>query len=159
MMPAASPLLPAALAAPFALLPRSMHSRLLAEALNRSLAAVLRAGALDFLSGRVMLIEVRDAGVSWCLTLNKGRLQAVTGDQVPDLTIVATAYDFLDLVAGQVDPDTLVFQRRLVMLGDTELGLRVKNCLDSLDTDAIAMYRPLMSLLEKLLPVYRRLFA
>ncbi|MGB7997639.1 MAG: SCP2 sterol-binding domain-containing protein, partial [Photobacterium halotolerans] len=39
--------------------------------------------------------------------------------------------------ARKVDPDTLFFQRRLTMQGDTELGLAVKNLLDSLDLDSL----------------------
>ena len=38
-----------------------------------------------------------------------------------DLTIRASAQDFLQLAQRQVDPDTLFFSRRLVMEGDTEL--------------------------------------
>jgi hypothetical protein len=35
--------------------------------------------------------------------------------------------------AGQEDPDTLFFSRRLAMEGDTELGLLIKNTLDAID--------------------------
>ena len=37
------------------------------------------------------------------------------------------------MAARRRDPDTLFFQRRIVVEGDTELGLAVKNLLDSLD--------------------------
>jgi predicted lipid carrier protein YhbT len=43
-----------------------------------------------------------------------------------DLTISANAQDFLRLAQRQEDPDTLFFNRRLSMEGDTELGLVVK---------------------------------
>jgi predicted lipid carrier protein YhbT len=39
------------------------------------------------------------------------------------------------LVSRQEDPDTLFFLRRLMIEGDTELGLAVKNLLDSRDPD------------------------
>lgn len=35
------------------------------------------------------------------------------------------------------DPDSLFFQRRLRIEGDTELGLEVKNLMDSLDLDEL----------------------
>ena len=35
-----------------------------------------------------------------------------------------------------IDPDTLFFQRKLLVTGNTELGLQVKNFLDELDTSA-----------------------
>jgi len=40
---------------------------------------------------------------------------------------------FLALALRREDPDTLFFSRRLVLEGDTELGLALKNALDALD--------------------------
>ncbi|HNM65287.1 MAG TPA: SCP2 sterol-binding domain-containing protein, partial [Accumulibacter sp.] len=39
----------------------------------------------------------------------------------------------LQLLARQEDPDTLFFNRELSIVGDTELGLLVKNMLDAID--------------------------
>ena len=39
----------------------------------------------------------------------------------------------LALALRREDPDTLFFKRRLVMTGDTDLGLVVKNALDAID--------------------------
>ena len=50
-----------------------------------------------------------------------------------DLTIAASAHDFLLLAKRREDPDTLFFCRRLLMEGDTELGLLIKNALDAID--------------------------
>lgn len=36
---------------------------------------------------------------------------------------------------GEIDPDTLFFQRRLVIEGDTELGLYVKNLMDAIELE------------------------
>ncbi|MCL1112400.1 SCP2 sterol-binding domain-containing protein [Shewanella basaltis] len=49
---------------------------------------------------------------------------------VPELLLVA---------AGKEDPDTLFFQRKLRIEGDTELGLEVKNILLSIELDALPM--------------------
>ena len=40
--------------------------------------------------------------------------------------------DYLSLALRREDPDSLFFSRRLVVEGDTALGLVVKNALDSL---------------------------
>ncbi|MCV5960072.1 SCP2 sterol-binding domain-containing protein, partial [Escherichia coli] len=41
-------------------------------------------------------------------------------------------------IAGRKeDPDTLFFQRRLSIEGDTELGLEVKNLMDSVDLEQL----------------------
>ena len=60
----------------------------------------------------------------------------------PDLTVSATARDFLLLLSRREDPDTLFFSRRLVSEGDTELGLTVKNLLDALDPEAVLHQLP-----------------
>jgi len=150
--------LPAPLAVPLALLPGGLHSRLLAAALNRVLAAPLAAGELGFLAGRSLAIRVRDAGVGYRLTLAGGRLSAQAGGGPPDLYIEASLYDFLVLAGRREDPDTLVFQRRLVMQGDTELGLLAKNFLDSLDSEALDLPSWCDRALREAAPLYRRLF-
>ncbi|WP_083232919.1 ubiquinone anaerobic biosynthesis accessory factor UbiT [Endozoicomonas atrinae] len=42
---------------------------------------------------------------------------------------------FLKLASRQEDPDTLLLQRSLMIEGDTELWLGVKNLLDSLEME------------------------
>ncbi|AEI82146.1 hypothetical protein CNE_BB1p07290 (plasmid) [Cupriavidus necator N-1] len=49
----------------------------------------------------------------------------------PALTLCARAGDYLRLLAGEADTDTLFFQRRLAITGDTALGLEVKYWLDA----------------------------
>jgi predicted lipid carrier protein YhbT len=39
------------------------------------------------------------------------------------------------IAARKQDPDTLFFQRRLVIEGDTELGLYVKNLMDAIELE------------------------
>jgi predicted lipid carrier protein YhbT len=62
-----------------------------------------------------------------------GRFSACQNKAAADLTISASAHDFLLLARRQEDPDTLFFSRRLAMEGDTELGLLVKNTLDAIE--------------------------
>ncbi|WP_411900819.1 SCP2 domain-containing protein, partial [Salmonella enterica] len=47
----------------------------------------------------------------------------------------ADASDLLRIAGRQQDPDTLFFQRRLVIEGETELGLYVKNLMDALELE------------------------
>ena len=44
---------------------------------------------------------------------------------------------FLKLASQEEDPDTLFFQRSLMIEDDTELGLGVKNLLDSLEMEQL----------------------
>ena len=73
--------------------------------------------------------------------------------QAPDLTISASANDFMLLAQRKQDPDTLFFSRRLSMQGDTELGLVVKNALDALELPVLdpAQWTP-RAVLARLLP-------
>jgi predicted lipid carrier protein YhbT len=142
-------LLPRLLATPFRLLPDAAHSRLITLALNKALAGPLCDGELDFL---------QDAGITFRLTIVGERLTACSRSGSADLTIEGAVYDFLLLIGRQEDPDTLVFQRRLVMQGDTELGLQVKNFLDGLDVESLGLYRKIEPLLKRVLPVYKRVF-
>ena len=57
---------------------------------------------------------------------------------IPDVVIKANKADFLAMATRTVDSDTLFFNRKLVMEGDTELGLLVRNLLDAVDLSALA---------------------
>src|SRR5690606_9235453 len=85
------------------------------------------------LQGKRLSIRVRDARVAFDFTWRGDRFAASAPHAQPDLAISANAQDFLLLAQRRQDPDTLFFNRRLVMEGDTELGLVVKNALDALE--------------------------
>ena len=53
----------------------------------------------------------------------------------------ADARDFLLLGLRREDADTLFFNRRLTLGGDTELGLFVKNTLDALEIPVLDILR------------------
>ncbi len=98
--------------------------------------------ALDWqlLVGRRYAIRVKDLGLRLGFTVTSRGFAPDGG--TPDLTITASAGDFLLLLARREDPDTLFFSRRLVSEGDTELGLVVKNLLDALDPASVLRELP-----------------
>lgn len=114
-------------------LPRYPQTLLFVQAVNLALGNTLRSEVMQPLQGKLVTIRVTDAGVSYHFTLNPKGLVACRRIREPDLTISASAYDFLMLALRKEDPDTLFFSRRLCMEGDTELGLLVKNTLDALE--------------------------
>ncbi|SQC14658.1 lipid carrier protein [Klebsiella pneumoniae] len=63
-----------------------------------------------------------------------GRL-VVSQQADADVSFSADASDLLMIAARKQDPDTLFFQRRLVIEGDTELGLYVKNLMDAIELE------------------------
>jgi len=117
----------------FALLPQRPHSVLFATALNVALRRYLKPKDFQPLHGKHIRIRVTDAGVAFHFSVTPNNFVAMPPVSQPDLTISANAYDFLMLGLRKEDPDTLFFSRRLTMEGDTELGLFVKNTLDSLE--------------------------
>ncbi len=130
-----APLMPAPLALPLGLIPGRVHSTLLVQILNRLFAPELADGELDFLRDRVMRIEVTDARLRFHITLTQGRLSVASDRGQQDLNISGCVYDFLLLATRREDADTLFFNRRLKLGGNTELGLYVKNFLDGLELE------------------------
>ncbi|PXX96403.1 ubiquinone anaerobic biosynthesis accessory factor UbiT [Halomonas sp. LBP4] len=96
--------------------------------LNRTFAEPLAEGEFDALEGRRVSLAVDDLGVVLTLGLEAGRLVLCRG--AGEATIHGGWREFLCLATRREDPDALFFQRRLLIEGDTELGLTVKNLLD-----------------------------
>ena len=151
-----APLFPSLLSLPMAIIPDRVHSTTAVTVLNRVFASALRDGELDYLLGRSVRIHIRDMQLTFSITLQQGRLMASREKHMPDLTITGTLHAFLLLAARYEDTDTLFFQRRLQMEGDTELGLEVKNFLDGLDVDSLWLPRQVCSMAQKTLPFYER---
>ena len=114
-------------------LPAYPGSFLLVTALNQVLAKQLPADVRQYLLGKKLRIHVRDARLTFDFTCTGVRFVASRKQDATDLTISASAQDFLRLAQRQEDPDTLFFNRRLSIEGDTELGLIVKNSIDALE--------------------------
>ncbi len=125
--------LPDPVGAVLARLPAYPGSFLLVTALNKVLAQQLPADVRQYLLGKKLRIHVRDARLTFDFTCTGTRFAACQKQDSTDLTISANAQDFVRLARREEDPDTLFFNRRLSMEGDTELGLVVKNALDALD--------------------------
>ena len=85
--------------------------------------------------GRRFCVFVRDTGLQLYFSVGRGGFHAEPSGPV-DVKFSASALDFSRLVLRTEDPDTLFFDRRLLIEGDTDLGLRVKNMLDGVDLDA-----------------------
>lgn len=118
-------------------LPSRWQARLLEAAMARVLAAPLQSGALDFMSQRRLGIEVADLGLHWVFELRDERL--CSSDAAAEATVRGSATDLLLLASRLEDADTLFFQRRLVLTGDTELGLTARNLLDRLPWESIPL--------------------
>ncbi|MEO5660190.1 MAG: SCP2 sterol-binding domain-containing protein [Polaromonas sp.] len=125
--------LPQPVGALLSTLPAYPGSLLLVSALNLVLAKQLPDDVRQLLLNKKLRINVRDARLTFDFAWSGQRFAACAKQQATDLTLSASAHDFLRLAQRQEDPDTLFFSRRLSIEGDTELGLVVKNALDALE--------------------------
>ena len=104
---------------------------LLACAVNLAAGARLPEALADSV-GKTVALRVTDLDFRLCFEIAERGFRVRPTIEAPDVTISASARDFAALARRRVDPDTLFFSRRLVIEGDTELGLIVKNTLDAL---------------------------
>jgi predicted lipid carrier protein YhbT len=127
------------------LLPEAPPAHMLALALNAGLCmGIVSRSSLELLAGKTVALEASDLGTRVRVGYDGERFRAHAGGASAgpaDLTIRSTSSGFLSLALRREDPDTLFFTRRLVMTGDTELGLVVKNALDAIDWSRLPLPR------------------
>ena len=123
---------PSLMSVPVKLAPFALKRQVLEQVLSWQFRQGL--GELEFLEGRWLSIHVRDIGLLWYTSVVDGRL-VVSQQADADVSFSADASDLLMIAARKQDPDTLFFQRRLVIEGDTELGLYVKNLMDAIELE------------------------
>jgi len=131
--------IPAPLGAMLGRLPAYPGSMLFVTGLNLALAKQLNADVTHMLVGKKLRLRVTDAQWSFDFEWCNNRFAACQNAGDADLTISASAHDFVKLARRQEDPDTLFFNRRLAMEGDTELGLLVKNTIDAIELPVLNM--------------------
>lgn len=113
-------------------LPMQPPAMLLAAALDRLLLPRLPADSRAALSGRCVEIAVTDIGLQLRLRLDARGFARAPAGEAPALRIAAAASAYWRLLRGLDDADRLFFERALVMEGDTEMGLVLKNTLDAI---------------------------
>ncbi len=125
--------LPPFVRAVVARLPASPPGIAFALALSLVAPRILGRDALAELDGKTFRICVRDAGLGVAVRVRPGRFEPVAPGHPVDVTFTACAADYLLLATRRVDPDTMFFDRRLLIEGDTDAGLRLKNLLDAVE--------------------------
>lgn len=125
--------LPSPVASLVGTLPATPPAWLLVQSLNHLLKRGILPADTGLLDGRCFMVAVKDAGLNLCFCCSNEAFRLAPAGAVPDLTLSANFADFLRMMLREEDPDTLFFNRKLSIEGDTELGLIVKNLLDSVD--------------------------
>ena len=132
-MQASPNLIPTPLGNLLSRLPAYPGSLLFVTGLNLALAKKLAPDVAHMLLGKKLRLRVTDAQWAFDFEWLTNKFSASQNTGAADLTISASAYDFMLLARRQEDPDALFFSRRLSMEGDTELGLLVKNTIDAIE--------------------------
>ncbi len=136
------------LRSPVHLLPQSVRKKALLEGLKMAFKEALEDGDFEFLEGKWLKVSVVDMRLDWYISYEDEKLIVADQAQQEDVAFSGNLNDLVLIAGRKEDPDTLFFQRRLSIEGDTELGLEVKNLMDSVDLEA--MPKPLQTLLNQL---------
>lgn len=121
---------PSLLARGLKCVPQGLKSQALTQLTNRLVCSGLTQQDLQFMHERTLAIEVEDLALRWVFRGAQTRLQAMPENTPSEATIQGKLLDLLLLASQLEDADTLFFQRRLKMSGDTALGLEMRNFLD-----------------------------
>lgn len=138
---------------PLGLVPFRLKAEILERLLGQLLAQQANDEELDFLKGNWVAIDILDLGLRFEVSFDSRWL--VREPEAAAVTFSGQSKELLLVAAGKEDPDTLFFQRKLSIEGDTELGLEVKNLLLSIEFDT--MPSPLRHSIEKLAMVILQL--
>ena len=137
-----------------------VSTQIVALAVNHALRGQPLTERLGELSGKRFRLQVDDASVALTFEITSAGLRPADFD--PHVTMRGSLQDFVALALRREDPDTLFFQRRLVVEGETETGLHLKNLLDGWDFDLTqhvqaTLPRPLAHLTMKIAGATRAL--
>ena len=149
------PIAKKAVGIPGRLIPYSAQKQVLSVVLNQAFREPLQHGELDFLEGARIRIKVVDLCIDWLISVGSGKFTLIDRELEDDVSISGESPDFILLATRQADPDTLFFQRRIRIEGDTELGLGLKNTMDSMDWEDLPL--PLRKLLQSVSLVIEKL--
>jgi predicted lipid carrier protein YhbT len=100
-------------------------------------------GDFEFLREKWLQIDITDLELSWLISFKGDQLIVCDGNKasldqpLSEVSFRANSDDLLLIAARREDPDSLFFQRRLIIEGDTELGLEVKNLIDSAELEKL----------------------
>ena len=125
--------LPSPVARVVSLLPTQPPAFVLTRALDFGVDRIVSREQIEPMIGRRFALTVRDLGLTVHFDGTPQGFRAAQPPFDPELTIAANLRDFIALALREEDPDTLFFARRLLIQGDTDLGLTVKNLLDGID--------------------------
>lgn len=122
---------------PARLVPFTLQQSLMGHGLRLVFKEALVDGDFEFLQDKWLKISIEDLGLAWFISYQSEQLLIAEVAPRVDVSFAAQLNDLILIAGRKEDPDSLFFQRRLRIEGDTELGLEVKNLMDSIDLDLL----------------------
>ena len=113
--------------------PRVILKPLLQAAFTQVFKQQLLNQELGFFAEKCLQVKVSDIAFEFYLRLQQNKFAVEFKPQNANVVFTCDSENLFLLAANKADPDTLFFQRKLSIQGDTELGLHIKNLLASLD--------------------------
>jgi predicted lipid carrier protein YhbT len=136
------------LRSPVQLLPQAVQKKALLEGLKLVFKEALVDGDFEFLQDKWLKVEIKDLQLHWYISYQDEQLVVAKSEVEASVSFAGNLNDLVLIAGRKEDPDTLFFQRRLSIEGDTELGLEVKNLMDSVDLEQLP--KALQQLLNQL---------
>lgn len=119
-------------------LPTKLNYLAVQQIINKLFSEQISDGDFEFLEDRLLQIEILDAQLFVGLSYSKGSIKCLHFDShsiTSDASLSIDTQNAIKLIQQEIDPDTLFFQRKLKINGDTELAHHVKNTIDTLDPE------------------------
>lgn len=129
---------PKVLLLPSSICPFVIQEKVLTTLLEKVFAEAIEDGDLDFLANKWLKVKITDLQLVWFLSYENEKLIIAKNCEREDVSFSGNLNELILIAGRKEDPDTLFFQRRLSIEGDTELGLEVKNLLDNIDFDNLS---------------------
>ena len=131
-------------------LPSAVLARCIEQPLNYVLRAERQRDAFAFLQQHWVQIDVSDYPLTFYVGYRpyNRRLHVSLAAQHAVARMRSDSASMLAMMLQQVDPDTLFFQRKLLITGDTEIALQLKNLLDTVPL-AERLPAPLLTWLQR----------
>ena len=139
---------PRILVLPLRSMPFGPQRLVLQKLLQSIFAEALEEGDFDFLQEHWLCIHVDDLDLQLFFSVDTRGQLLIERQGDSDAEIKGSWKAFLQLASRQTDPDTLCFQRKLMISGNTDLCHAVKNLLDGIELGekALRLQRCLASL-------------
>lgn len=108
--------------------------------MNQLILPQLPPNEWDFMSDQLAQINISDSELYLLISFENQKFKCHylgPNKQQSKVTLSITSYDAIEMAKQEVDPDTLFFQRKLKIQGDTALAHQLKNTLDNLALDSL----------------------